>query len=205
MSLPPARSELSSAIIAVCLLLSACAAPRNAATLADIASAHLNTLNVEMRAYVAAANDSRKNDSLRLASTRQYYQSIEDTASIEVRAWRANPEDPQSKNRISAFESLQQDATADMATTASSLRQQGNVILALESSYGQLTYSPTQLQAIVADLQSLSKRASDTTEVQVLASFSSSVLTDVKSGLNSSSLNPNGVSKQKLDSTKKTQ
>jgi hypothetical protein len=181
------------AAAALAVLLSACAAPRQAATLADITSAHLNALNTEMQAYVSSADDARKNDALRLASTRQYYQSIDDLAGSEVRAWRANPDDPKNKNKVAAFDSLQQDAMLDMAMTDSSLKQQGNAVTALEASYGQVTYDATQIPSIIANLQLLAKRSSGSTELTTFYAFSSVVIADAKSGLKASTVNPNGV------------
>ncbi len=181
------------AAAAPALLLSACAAPRQAATLADITSAHLNALNIEIQAYVSSTDDARKNDALRLASTRQYYQSIDDLAISEVRAWRANPDDPKNKNKIAAFDSLQQDAVLDMATTDSSLKQQGNAVVALEASYGQVTYDATQIPSIIANLQVLAKRSSGSTELTTFYAFTSAVIADAKNGLKASTVNPNGV------------
>lgn len=180
------------------VLVSGCAASRDAAHLADITSAHVNGLNTELQAYVASANDSRKTDAVRLAATQQYFRSLEDESLAEVRAWRANPADARNKDKISAFESLQTDATADMSVTDSSLRQEGNVATALETRYGSVTYSPTQLQSIVADLQQLSQRANSKTQLQALYTFSSAVLQDAKNGLKAKDLNPNGLDTQPI-------
>ncbi len=187
---------LALSVLSLSGCLSGCAGSREAARLADITSAHVNTLSSEMQAFVSNANDSRKSDALRLASIRKYYQSIDDLSLSEVRAWRANPADQQSKNKIAAFESLQQDATVDMATTDSSIKQEGNAVSALEASYGQITYSPAQIQVVVANLQSLSKRSTGTARLQAFYVFSDAVLQDAKNGLNASKLNPNGVAKQ---------
>jgi hypothetical protein len=182
---------------ATALLCAACAAPRQAAQLADITSAHINTLNTQMQSYVSNANDSSKNDALLLASTQQYFQSLEDETQGEVRAWRANPGDPNNKDKIAAFDSLQQDAIADMATTDSSIKQQGNRIASMEANYGQLAYSTAQVQSIMAALQTLAKRSSNSTQVSTFYSFSDAVLQDAKNGLQASSPNPAGVVKKK--------
>jgi hypothetical protein len=181
-----------------CLLLcTACATPQQAARLADLTSAHVNSLNTELQAYVSDANASRKNDALLLAADQQYFQSLKDEAAGEVRAWRADPGNTHNKDKVSAFESLQQDATADMSQTDSSLQQQANRITAMEANYGTLTYSPIQMQSIITALQTLSKRASATSQISTFKTFSKTVLDDTRNGLEAASPNPNGVGVKK--------
>lgn len=182
-------------ILMAMVTFTGCATPRDAARLADLTSAQVNAVNAQMRDFVAQANESRINDAQRIAATRLYFQTVENTALLEVQAWKDNPNDPSSKAKVAAFDSLQQDASKDMATVDTGATQFTNLEAALQSGYGQLTYSPSELNSVISNLETISKRATNSGQLSALRSFSQSVISTAKSALSAAQLNSNGVSK----------
>jgi hypothetical protein len=170
------------------LLMAGCSAPRVAARLATVTSDHINTLNGELKQYADAANASRQSDAQRIAAAQSRWD--QDNAYIQpfLTQWQI---DRQSA-LINAFEALQRQSDAEMAITDSYVKRQNDAATQLAKTYGRLSYSPGELQNVIAALQKLIDRAGAGQQISAIRDFAATTVADTKKQLKESQLKAGG-------------
>jgi hypothetical protein len=174
---------------ALALALVGCAAPKAASKLATLTSGHVNTLNAEFKQYVDAANASRKADAQRVAAAQTRWDQDNSYVQRFVTEWDID----KSTSLTNAFAALQKQSVAEMAITDSSLKRESEATAQLQAAYGQLSYTPAELQGVISALQSLASRDGDKAQVEAFESFSKTTLDDAKTELNSAKPAAEGV------------
>lgn len=161
-------------------LLVGCAAPRLAAQLATVTSGHVNTLNLELKDYANAATAARQRDAERIAAAQSRWNQEISYNHRFVTEWQIDRQVALTQ----AFGVLEKQSESEMSTTDSYLEQQANETAQLTATYGSLVYDPSQLQAVIAALQSLTNQASTEQQLGAIRDFASTTLSDAKQELN---------------------
>jgi len=169
-------------------LSAGCSSPRVAARLAAVTSGHVNTLNTELAQYVNAANASRQADARRVAAAQSRWD--QDNAYIQpfLTQWRID----RKSSLTDAFAALQEQSNAELTITDNYLKRQNDAAAQLAGSYGQLSYSPAQLEGVIAALQKLVDRSGPEQQITIIRDFARNTLDDTRKQLQESQLNPAG-------------
>lgn len=162
------------------LVLVGCAAPRLAAQLATVTSGHVNTLNLELKQYANAATAARQQDAKRIAAAQSRWNQEIAYNQRFLTEWQIDRRAALSQ----AFGALQKQSDSEMSTTDSYLKQQADETAQLTAAFGSVTYDPSQLQAVIAALQSLTNQAGTQQQLSAIRDFASTTLSDVKQELN---------------------
>ncbi len=176
-------------LIAMTWMVIGCAAPRQAAQLATLTSGHVNTLNAELKEYVDAVNASRKSDAQRVASAQTRWDQDNTYVQRFVTEWEID----KTGSLSNAFAALQKQSTSEMAITDSYSKRQSEAATQLQAAYGQLSYTPAQLQGVISALQSLADRDGGKAQLSALKDFASTTLADAKKDLNAAKPATNGI------------
>jgi hypothetical protein len=185
-------SQRLSMMCGLFLLLAGCSAPRVAADLARVTSGHVSTLNGELKQYVAAANAGRAADAERIAAARVRWQQDNAYNQRFLSEWQIDRNTP----FLNAFEALQKQSAAEMASTESYVKRQSDTAAQLAASYSTVSYSSTQLTQVLTALQSLTAETATKQQVQAMRDFANAALDDAKKELKTAQPDARGVAQQ---------
>jgi hypothetical protein len=148
--------------------------------LATVTSGHVNTLNLELKQYADAATAARQRDAERIAAAQsRWNQEIAYNQRL-LTEWQIDRRTALTQ----AFTALGKQSASEMSTTDSYLKQQAEQTAQLTVTYGSLAYDPSQLQAVLASLQSLANQAGTKQQLAAIQDFASTTLSDAKQELN---------------------
>jgi hypothetical protein len=176
-------------LVAMTWMAIGCAAPRQAAQLATLTSGHVNTLNADLKEYVDAVNASRKSDAQRVASAQTRWDQDNTYVQRFVTEWEID----KTTSLSNAFAALQKQSSSEMAITDSYIKRQSEATTQLQDAYGQLSYTPAQLQSVISALQSLANRDGGKAQLSALKDFASTTLADAKKDLNAAKPATKGI------------